>query len=101
MNFGWTFSQFRKVRGIKSLRNHHPFFNTCYGLIENLSKHDPIALVHRLVTSVPYTSGSLHLSDYDSVRKQMHEFNAVGSVLPSKKEIRDLTASEYVAPSGS
>ena len=77
LNITWTFSQLYKVKELRSLENHHPFFRTISRLQKVLKKRSSFETFDVLFNKAPYTRDMLNLSEHKNIQSMMNRFGAL------------------------
>lgn len=90
LNLTWTLGELFKIKGLRKFKNHHPFFKTLDGLMDTLGKRSGLGILHTLLTSAPYISDTLRLSDHDHVRVMLQRFGALQAPLPHRRQQRSV-----------
>jgi len=84
LNLTWTLNELVKAKGFRRFKHHHPFFATLSGLIDVLGRRNFLGVLYRLLTSAPYISNTLHLSEHQHVKELLQRFGALQAPLPSR-----------------
>jgi predicted metal-dependent hydrolase len=74
LNLTWTFNQLFKLRSLKRLKNHHPFFQTLSGLSTHLENRNSLEVMYKLFNSAPYIKDMLHLSEHMHIKLLLERF---------------------------
>lgn len=90
MNMTWTFNQLFKMKNLKKMKNHHPFFETLCTLSEMLGKKNPLEVLNGLFNEVPYISNTLHLGEQPHIKELLERFGVPSMPLPEAKKVEDL-----------
>jgi len=87
LHMTWTFNQIIKVRELNKFKNHHPFFQNLSGAMELLNGRKPLEIIHKLFTTAPYISHTLHLSEHKQVNQMLNRFSSLKIPMPKRKEM--------------
>jgi hypothetical protein len=93
LNITWTFNQLFKIKQLKKLSNHHPFFKTLAGLSEILENRSSLEVINTLFTSAPYISQTMHLSEHQHIKSMLDRFGAINLPVSSGHKISRLNLS--------
>jgi hypothetical protein len=77
LNITWTFNQLLKIKQLKKLSNHHPFFKTLAGLSDILGNKNSLEVINTLFTTAPYISQTMHLSEHKHIKSMLDRFGAI------------------------
>jgi hypothetical protein len=92
LNLTWTLGQLLRVKGLRRFKNHHPFFDTLDGLVDELDRRSPLAILHQMLTSAPYISDTLHLGEHRHIKDLLTRFGSLQAPLPGKIKTETIRA---------